>query len=191
MLCTSGGKAIRFHEDEVRPMGREAAGVRGVRLSEGQRVIALLVLGDGHVLTASEFGYGKLTPLEEFPGHGRGGQGVIALQTTERNGAAVAALQVQAQDELMLISSTGTLVRTPVSDISVVGRNTQGVRLIRLAEGERLTGVERVAALETAAEVEAAAEAAADSAAGGSVDTPLLPPGRDAGEGQAEPGEPA
>jgi len=156
MLCTSGGKAIRFHEDEVRPMGREAAGVRGVRLGEGQRVIALLVLGEGHVLTASESGYGKLTPLEEFPGHGRGGQGVIALQTTERNGEAVAALQVQPQDELMLISSTGTLVRTPVADISVVGRNTQGVRLIRLGEGERLTGVERIAALESAEDVAAA-----------------------------------
>ncbi|HTW73862.1 MAG TPA: DNA gyrase subunit A [Steroidobacteraceae bacterium] len=161
MLCTSGGKAIRFHEDEVRPMGREAAGVRGVRLGEAQRVIALLVLGEGHVLTASELGYGKLTPLEEFPGHGRGGQGVIALQTSERNGAAVAALQVQPQDELMLISSTGTLVRTPVADISVVGRNTQGVRLIRLGEGERLTGVERVEAIESAAELSGDDEAAA------------------------------
>jgi DNA gyrase subunit A len=150
MLVTSGGKAIRFHEEEVRPMGREAAGVRGVRLGEGQRLIALLVLGEGHVLTASESGYGKLTPLEDFPSHGRGGQGVIALQTTERNGAAVAALQVQGSDELMLISSNGTLVRTPVADISVVGRNTQGVRLIRLDDGERLTAVERVAGLETA-----------------------------------------
>jgi DNA gyrase subunit A len=148
LLCTSGGKAIRFHEEEVRPMGREAAGVRGVRRGLGQRLIALLVLGEGHVLTASENGYGKLTPLDDFPSHGRGGQGVIALQTTERNGATVAALQVRADQELMLISSTGTLVRTPVADISVVGRNTQGVRLIRLAEGERLTGVERVEGLE-------------------------------------------
>jgi DNA gyrase subunit A len=129
-------------------MGRDAAGVRGVRLGEGQRVIALLVLGEGYVLTASENGYGKLTSLEDFPGHGRGAQGVIALQTTYRNGATVAALQVQPGDELMLISSTGTLVRTPVADISVVGRNTQGVRLIRLGEAERLTGVERVAGLE-------------------------------------------
>jgi len=170
MLCTSGGKAIRFHEDEVRPMGREAAGVRGVRLGEGQRVIALLVLGEGHVLTASENGYGKLTPLEEFPGHGRGGQGVIALQTTERNGATVAALQVLPQDELMLISSTGTLVRTPVADISVVGRNTQGVRLIRLSEGERLTGIERVAALEASDEEGAAAGSEGDSELGGASD---------------------
>jgi DNA gyrase subunit A len=148
LLCTSGGKAIRFPEEEVRPMGREAAGVRGVRLGAGQRLIALLVLGEGHVLTASENGYGKLTPLDDFPSHGRGGQGVIALQTTERNGATVAALQVRADQELMLISSTGTLVRTPVADISIVGRNTQGVRLIRLDEGERLTGVERVEGLD-------------------------------------------
>jgi DNA gyrase subunit A len=170
LLCTSGGKAIRFHEDEVRPMGREAAGVRGVRLGEGQRVIALLVLGEGHVLTASENGYGKLTPLEEFPGHGRGGQGVIALQTTERNGATVAALQVLPQDELMLISSTGTLVRTPVADISVVGRNTQGVRLIRLSEGERLTGIERVAALEAAEEEGAGAGSEGGEEIGGASD---------------------
>ena len=100
------------------------------------------------MLTASEHGYGKRTPLEDFPLHGRGGQGVIALQTTDRNGRMVAALQVCAEHELMLISSTGTLVRTPVRDISVVGRNTQGVRLIRLAEGERLTGVERIESLE-------------------------------------------
>ena len=148
LLCTSGGKAIRFHEDEVRPMGRDAAGVRGVRLAADQRLIALIALGDGYILTASETGYGKLTPLDDFPSHNRGGQGVIALQTTERNGHTVAALQVAVAQELMLISSTGTLVRTPVRDISIVGRNTQGVRLIRLAEGERLTGIERVEGLE-------------------------------------------
>jgi DNA gyrase subunit A len=171
MLVTSGGKAIRFHEEEVRPMGREAAGVRGVKLGEGQRVIALLVLGEGYVLTASENGYGKLTSLEDFPGHGRGAQGVIALQTTYRNGATVAALQVQPGDELMLISSTGTLVRTPVADISVVGRNTQGVRLIRLGEAERLTGIERVAGLEAGDETSAidgdGSDENPDSAAGG------------------------
>ena len=99
------------------------------------------------MLTASANGYGKLTPLEDFPQHGRGGQGVIALQTTERNGEMVAALQVNSDHELMLISSTGTLVRTPVAEISVVGRNTQGVRLIRLDEGERLTGIERIESL--------------------------------------------
>ena len=165
LLCTSGGKAIRFHEDEVRPMGRDAAGVRGVRLNEGQQLIALIALGDGHILTASESGYGKLTPLEDFPSHNRGGQGVIALQTTDRNGNTVAALQVEAGHELMLISSTGTLVRTPVRDISIVGRNTQGVRLIRLAEGERLTGIERVEGLEAGdGEVEGGVELAGDAA---------------------------
>ena len=161
LLCTSGGKAIRFHEQEVRAMGRDATGVRGVRLAGEQRLIALIALGEGHILTASENGYGKLTPLADFPGHSRGGQGVIALQTSERNGATVAALQVDNTHELMLISSTGTLVRTPVRDISVVGRNTQGVRLIRLAEGERLTGIERVAPLD-----EADAELGAEGAGG-------------------------
>ncbi len=144
MLFTSGGKAIRFNESEVRAMGRDAAGVRGVKLETGQELIALIVVREGLVLTASENGFGKLTPLVEFPIHGRGGQGVIALQTTDRNGGTVAALQVEATQELMLISSNGTLVRTPVADVSVVGRNTQGVRLIRLDEGERLTGVERI-----------------------------------------------
>ena len=164
LLCTSGGKAIRFHEEEVRPMGRDAAGVRGVRLGDGQRLIALIALGDGHILTASEFGYGKLTPLDDFPAHSRGGQGVIALQTTDRNGNTVAALQVASAHELMLVSSIGTLVRTPVRDISIVGRNTQGVRLIRLAEGERLTGIERVEGLENG-EGEDSGEAAVTDAA--------------------------
>ena len=144
ILVTSGGKAIRFPEEEVRPMGREAAGVRGVKLGDGQELIALIVVGEGHILTASEHGYGKRTPREDFPVHGRGGQGVIALQTTDRNGATVGAVQVTPGQELMLISSTGTLVRTPVDEVSIVGRNTQGVRLIRLAEGERLTGIEQI-----------------------------------------------
>ncbi len=156
ILCTSGGKAIRFHEEEVRPMGRDAAGVRGVKLEDGQELIALIVCGEGNVLTASENGYGKLTPLDDFPKHGRGGQGVIALQTSDRNGNLVAALQVTAGQEIMLISSTGTLVRTPVDEISVLGRNTQGVRLIRLADGERLTGIERIESLETEGESEGA-----------------------------------
>jgi DNA gyrase subunit A len=147
ILSSSGGKSIRFHENEVRPMGREATGVRGIKLVAGQELISLIVVGEGYILTASANGYGKLTPLEDFPAHGRGGQGVIALQTTERNGEMVAALQVNSEHELMMISSTGTLVRTPVAEISVVGRNTQGVRLIRLDEGERLTGVERIDSL--------------------------------------------
>jgi DNA gyrase subunit A len=144
ILVSSGGKAIRFHETEVRAMGREAAGVRGIKLGDAQDVIALIVIGEGHILTASATGYGKLTPLDDFPQHGRGGQGVIALQTSDRNGTTVAALQVVRGQEIMLISSTGTLVRTAVDEISVLGRNTQGVRLIRLAEGERLVGIERV-----------------------------------------------
>jgi DNA gyrase subunit A len=148
VLCSSGGKAIRFNEDDVRPMGRTAGGVRGIRLPDGEEVISLIVIGDeqGMILTASENGYGKRTPVEDFPVHGRGGQGVIALQVTERNGKVVGALLVKPEDEIMLISSSGTLVRTPVSDISIQGRNTQGVRLIRLDEGDRLVGMERIIA---------------------------------------------
>jgi DNA gyrase subunit A len=165
ILVSSGGKAIRFNENEVRHMGREAAGVRGIRLGDGQELIALIVVGEGHVLSASASGYGKLTPLEEFPSHGRGGQGVIALQTSDRNGVTVAALQVMAGQEIMMISSTGTLVRTTVDEISVQGRNTQGVRLIRLDEGERLVGIERVASLDSGEEGVAADLAAAPDAA--------------------------
>ena len=125
-------------------MGREAAGVRGVRLTDDQRVNALIVAEQGFILTASQNGFGKLTPLDEFPKHGRGGQGVIALQITDRNGRMVGALQVSVDDEIMLMSQNGVLVRTPVKDISVVGRNTQGVRLIRLEEGDQLSGLERI-----------------------------------------------
>jgi DNA gyrase subunit A len=175
ILSSSGGKSIRFHEDEVRPMGREATGVRGIKLADAQELISLIVVGDGHVLTASANGYGKLTPLEDFPAHGRGGQGVIALQTTDRNGEMVAALQVNPDHELMLISSTGTLVRTPVGEISVVGRNTQGVRLIRLGEGERLTGIERIESLAEDASIAGAPEGdlpSADSSTGDPADSP-------------------
>jgi DNA gyrase subunit A len=177
LLFTTGGKAIRFVEDEVRPMGREAAGVRGVRLSEEQRVNALIVAADGHILTASEKGFGKLTPLEDFPRHGRGGQGVIALQVTDRNGRMVGALQVSLDDEIMLMSQGGALVRTPVRDISVVGRNTQGVRLIRLEDGDQLTGLERIEGL---APVEDNAE---DGAAAGD------PPPGESSSDDAPPGE--
>jgi DNA gyrase subunit A len=178
ILVSSGGKAIRFHENEVRPMGREAAGVRGIRLADGQELIALIVVAEGAVLTASASGYGKRTPVEEFPPQGRGGQGVIALQTTERNGAAVAALQVVPGQQIMLISSNGTLVRTPVDEISLLGRNTQGVRLIRLDEGERLVGIERIEALEGTAPAEAAeageaAESGPAAEAPGTGDAPV------------------
>jgi DNA gyrase subunit A len=169
ILVSSGGKAIRFHEDEVRPMGREAAGVRGIKLGDAQELIALIVVGDGNVLTASETGYGKLTPLDDFPSHGRGGQGVIALQTSDRNGTTVAALQVMGGHEIMLISSTGTLVRTPVDEISVLGRNTQGVRLIRLAEGERLVGIERIESLEAGDGASSGADVSGGVPGGGGV----------------------
>jgi DNA gyrase subunit A len=147
ILCSSSGKAIRFDENDVRPMGRTAAGVRGIRLPAGEEVISLIILEEqGMVLTASENGYGKRTEIEDFPLHGRGGQGVIALQISERNGRMVGALLSKPDDEIMLISSSGTLVRTPVADISIQGRNTQGVRLIRLDEGDRLVGLERILA---------------------------------------------
>jgi DNA gyrase subunit A len=147
ILCSSGGKAIRFDENDVRPMGRTAAGVRGIRLPPSEEVISLIIVDEqGMVLTASQNGYGKRTLVEDFPIHGRGGQGVIALQISERNGQMVGALLVKPDDEIMLISSNGTLVRTPVSEISIQGRNTQGVRLIRLDEGDRLVGLERIIA---------------------------------------------
>jgi len=146
LLTTTDGKAIRFAEGEVRPMGREAAGVRGIKLAKGQRVTSLIVLDSGLILTVSEYGYGKLTPADDFPRHGRAGRGVIAMQTSERNGAMVGALQVQPDDEIMLINSVGTLVRVPIGEISVLGRNTQGVRVMRLGEDETLVSVERIAA---------------------------------------------
>ncbi|MFO0450971.1 MAG: DNA gyrase C-terminal beta-propeller domain-containing protein, partial [Pseudomonadota bacterium] len=111
---------------------------------EGHEVNSLIVLREGRILTASEIGYGKLTEVEEFPVHGRGGQGVIALQLSERNGRMVAALQVLPTDDFMLISQGGTLVRTAVAQVSVLGRNTQGVRLMRLEEGDRLVALARV-----------------------------------------------
>jgi DNA gyrase subunit A len=148
LLVASSGKGIRFKETDVRPMGRGAAGVRGIRLAEGHEVIGLTIVKDGLLLTATENGYGKRTDVDEFPVQGRGGQGVIAIQTTERNGRTVGATQVLEGDEIMLISSNGTLVRTPVDDISVQGRNTQGVRLIRVEEDQRLVGLARIEAIE-------------------------------------------
>ncbi len=148
MLVASNGKAIRFNEGDVRAMGRGAAGVRGIRLAREHEVIALTIVGDGMLLTATENGFGKRTAMEDFPVQGRGGQGVIAIQTTERNGRTVGALKVREDDEIMLISSSGTLVRTPVADISIIGRNTQGVRLIRVEEGDRLVGLARIEMVE-------------------------------------------
>ncbi len=148
LLVASHGKAIRFPESDVRPMGRGAAGVRGIRLPSGHEVIALTIMRDGLILTATENGYGKRTSVEEFPVQGRGGQGVIGIQTTGRNGRTVGAIQVEDEDEIMLISSNGTLVRTGVEDISIMGRNTQGVRLIRVESGQRLVGLARIEGIE-------------------------------------------
>jgi DNA gyrase subunit A len=145
MLVTSAGKAIRFHEGDVREMGRTARGVRGVKLDGTANVIALIIpQEDGMVLTASENGYGKKTAASEFPLRGRGGMGVIAMQCTERNGELAGAVQVLDGDDVMLISDMGTMVRTRTSEISELGRNTQGVRLIRVAEGEKLIGIARI-----------------------------------------------
>ncbi len=144
LLFSSSGKANCFNEIDVRSMGRTATGVRGIRLKEGQRVISLIIAADGTVLNVTENGYGKRTRLEEFTRHKRGGQGMIAMQTSARNGAVVGATLVNETDEIMLITSGGVLVRTRVSEISVVGRNTQGVRVIRLDKKEKVVGVDRV-----------------------------------------------
>lgn len=149
MLFSNAGKAVRFSEEDVRSMGRTARGVRGIKLGENQKMISLIVVKEGGtILTATQNGFGKRTQLEEFASHGRGGQGVIAIQTSDRNGDVVGAVQVFANDELMLISDAGTLVRTRVEEISIVGRNTQGVRLINLSEGENLVGIQRIEEVE-------------------------------------------
>jgi DNA gyrase subunit A len=145
MLCSSSGKAIRFNEAAVRSMGRNARGVRGIKLGDSESLISLIIPSEGYLLSASQNGYGKRTPMKDFPPKGRGGQGVIAIQTSERNGKMIGATQVFDGDEVMLISNSGTLVRIPTEQISVVGRNTQGVKLISLKEGELLKSVERIA----------------------------------------------
>ena len=148
MLFASNGKAVRFAEDEVRSMGRTATGVRGMRLASGEHVMSLIVVeGEDDVLTATERGFGKRTELAEYPRKGRGTQGVIAIQCSERNGALIGAVQLGENHELMLISNHGTLVRTRASEVARVGRNTQGVTLIRLPAEEQLVGVVRVEAL--------------------------------------------
>ena len=146
MLFSSGGKAIRFDENNVRAVGRTARGVRGIKLAKGQQVISLIVPeAHGTILTASVNGFGKKTSLDEFSRIGRGGQGVIAMRCSERNGALVSAIQVRPGDEMMLISDQGTLVRTRCDEVSQSSRNTQGVKLIRLKDGEHLVSVERIA----------------------------------------------
>jgi len=146
MLFSSTGKVIRFPETDVRSMGRVSRGVRGMRISDEEKIISLIIAHEegGSILTATEFGFGKRTALEEYRVQGRGGQGIISIQTSERNGNVVGAVQVLEENQIMLISDGGTLVRTPVKDVSVVGRNTQGVKLINLTKNEKLVGLERV-----------------------------------------------
>ncbi|WP_122166942.1 DNA gyrase subunit A [Burkholderia stabilis] len=150
MLFSDSGKAVRFDENDVRPMGREARGVRGMQLEDGQQVIALLVAGSEEqtVLTATENGYGKRTPITEYTRHGRGTKGMIAIQTSERNGKVVAATLVDAEDQIMLITTAGVLIRTRVSEVREMGRATQGVTLISLDEGTKLSGLQQVAEAE-------------------------------------------
>jgi DNA gyrase subunit A len=145
MLFSSEGKAVRFKETDVRSMGRTARGIRGIRLGEGHNMISLIIpQPDGMVLSVSENGYGKRTQIEGFPTKGRGGKGLIAMSTSDRNGKMVGAVQVFDGDELMLISNQGTLVRTRSDEVSILGRNTQGVRVIRTKDGESLVGVQRI-----------------------------------------------
>jgi DNA gyrase subunit A len=146
MLFSSNGRAVRFAETEVRAMGRTSTGVIGMRIPDGERIVSLLIPeADTSILTATENGYGKRTAIDEYPRKGRGIQGVISIQTSERNGQVVGATQVAESDEIMLITDRGTLVRTRADGVSQLSRNTQGVTLIRLTDGERLVSVERVA----------------------------------------------
>jgi DNA gyrase subunit A len=158
MLFSSAGKSVRFNEQDVRPMGRTARGVRGIKLGEGQKVIALIIAAEGAVLTTTENGYGKRTLVSEYPVQARGGQGVISIQTSERNGNVVGAALVSEEDEVMLITDGGTLIRTAAKGISVQGRNTQGVRLISLGENEKLAGIEPIAEPELSGDEEGAGE---------------------------------
>jgi DNA gyrase subunit A len=150
LLFTSAGKGIRIDENDVRAMGRTAAGVRGIRIRPGDEVISLIAVdsNDGQILFATANGYGKRTLVEEFSVQGRGGQGVISIKTSARNGNVVGAIRTIGDEEVMLISNGGTLVRTPANDISILGRNTQGVTLIRLGKNEQLVQIEPVAASE-------------------------------------------
>jgi DNA gyrase subunit A len=169
MLFSDSGKAVRFDENDVRPMGREARGVRGMQLEDGQNVIALLVAGDEQqsVLTATENGFGKRTPISEYTRHGRGTKGMIAIQTSERNGKVVAATLVDHEAQIMLITNTGVLIRTRVSEIREMGRATQGVTLISLDEGTKLSGLQQVAEAEAEGDVDADAEGPAGGDNGG------------------------
>ena len=176
MLFSDGGKAVRFDEDDVRPMGRTARGVRGMMLEPDQRLIAMLVAEDESqsVLTATENGYGKRTSIVEYPRHGRGTKGMIAIQQSERNGRVVAATLVRPEDEIMLITDKGVLVRTRVAEIRELGRATQGVTLIALDDGAKLSGLQRIVEND-ANETDGAADGADSPDAGDAGDTPEAP----------------
>lgn len=150
MLFSSAGKSVRFQEQQVRAMGRAACGVRGIRLEPGQKVISLIITdaGGGTILTVTENGYGKRTQVDQFPLKGRGGKGVISIKTSARNGEQIGAVLVGDDDQVMLITDGGTLVRTPVKDVSVMGRDTQGVTMIRLSKKEKLVGIARIESLD-------------------------------------------
>ena len=149
MMFSTSGKAIRFAEGDVRKMGRTARGVRGIKLADDHKVNAMIICesddDSSAVLTVTENGYGKRTMLSEYNCQGRGGQGVISIQTNDRNGSAIGAILVEDDDEAMLITNGGTLVRTRVAEVSVIGRNTQGVKVIGVSKGEQLISVEKVA----------------------------------------------
>ena len=156
MLFSSAGKAVRFSESAVRAMGRTAAGVRGIRLDEGQRVISLVVVDEGDILSVCENGYGKRTAIDQFPTKGRGTKGLISIRTSERNGQQIGAILVGEDDEIMLITDGGTLVRTRVSDVSRMGRDAQGVKMIALSKKEKLIGIARIEMLDDDGEDEPA-----------------------------------
>ncbi|HMC13057.1 MAG TPA: DNA gyrase C-terminal beta-propeller domain-containing protein, partial [Gallionellaceae bacterium] len=154
MLFSNEGKAVRFDENDVRAMGRASRGVRGMNLSKGGKVIALLVAEDENqaVLTATENGYGKRTPITEYTRHGRGTQGMIAIQTSARNGKVVAATLANEEDEIMLIGTNGVLIRTRVKEVREMGRATQGVTLMNLGKDDKLAGLSRIAESEEESE---------------------------------------
>ncbi|MBF9000668.1 MULTISPECIES: DNA topoisomerase (ATP-hydrolyzing) subunit A [Vibrio] len=155
MLFSKFGKVVRFKEDQVRAMGRTASGVRGMKLADGDQVVSLIVpKTDGDVLTVTENGYGKRTELEQYPAKSRATQGVVSIKVSERNGSVVGAIQADEADEFMMITNAGTLVRTRVSEVSQVGRNTQGVTLIRTSEGEQVVALQRIEEIEELEEVE-------------------------------------
>jgi DNA gyrase subunit A len=175
MLFSDAGKAVRFDENDVRPMGRGARGVRGMNLAEDQQIISMLVAENEaqFVLTATENGYGKRTSITEYTRHGRGTKGMIAIQTSERNGKVVAAQLVTEEDEIMLITTGGTLVRTRISELRVIGRNAQGVTLIGLDDGDALSGVQKI--VETVAGVDDEMDAEVSETGGEISETPETP----------------